>query len=141
METQAVTRVIRRRKNTAAELPKGEEHIASTANDSKLIDKATNPEKYYSRAEKLAQNKFCIMNWKWPHAESHFPNEPWMRSVSKYFPYAKGGPLLIEECELPYQIERAERKAKFLKQLGLRFMILKPGTTEAEDLAELHKCG
>jgi hypothetical protein len=98
-----------------------------------------------SRAERLAGDRICLMNWKFPEAADHFPVEPWMRTVTKYFRDAVGGPLAIDEPELPYQVERAERRRPILKELGekygFRYVILYPGKTEADDHLELSKCG
>jgi hypothetical protein len=93
------------------------------------------------RAEKLAGDFQMEMKWQFPEARECFPDEPWMRFVDKYFPFAKGGALLVDEPMLDEQIERCKRKAIVLKELGYRYIMLKPISTEAEDYMELEQCG
>jgi len=93
-----------------------------------------------SRAERLARDNYCVMNWKWQGSETAFPDEPWLRTVEKYYPNAQGGPLLIDEPLLPEDIKTCERKRPYLEKQGYCYVVLEPNVDEFKDQEELTKC-
>jgi hypothetical protein len=137
METQGV-KVIRRNK--------GQQEASRAAST-----EAANLARYElrntlrSRAEKLAGDRICVMNWKFPDADETFPNHPWLRCIRKYFRDAIGGPLAIDEPQLPHEVKRCEERAavihKIAKKHGFRYVMIHPDKTEADDILELQKCG
>lgn len=136
--TTAVAKTIRRRTNSDIE--------AGYSRDEKLEAlraqaKVQNKTKIGGRADLLAGDSLFLMKWEYKDAMKHFPSDPYMRYVDRYYPYANGGPLLVDEPSLAHQEERSERKRKILKDLGYRFIVLKPSMTEVDELMELERCG
>ena len=96
--------------------------------------------KFRSMSEELAQSDLFVGKWMFPEARTKFPDEPWMRYVDKYFPYAKGGPLLIDEPRYADDLKKCERKAPHLYALGFRYVVIKPQMTMHEAVMELERC-
>lgn len=133
MSTAAATqqRVIRRKADSVAEAGyKRDLH-------QQAIDRHEARKDLHTRAERLAGDRICQMNWRWPEAAEDFIDEPWLRCVRKYFRDAEGGPLLIDEPTTPEELVRCERKAVKLRARGYRYAILRFGATEADDIMEL----
>lgn len=141
MEQKAVGRTIVRKKKSEESPLDAMKMAQQTSKEHVQVAKLARKKDLISRAEVAANSKICLLNWKFDQAAEKFPREPWMRKVDFYFPYAAGGPLLVDDCKLPHQVTQSERKAKILQELGYRFLILRPGMTEADDLLELEKCG
>lgn len=76
-------------------------------------------------AEKVAGNKTgCQSNYKIPQAEKHFPVDINSRFVDKYYPYAVGGPLYVDEPTTEYKMIKAYEKQKILRKMGLRSLVI-----------------
>ena len=100
-----------------------------------MIDnhKRERPDKPYnpSLAEQIAESDIFYKNWQFPKAREAFPNEPFMRYVDRYFPYAKDqkgnlSPICFELCNTKEDLARANRKIEALKAAGIRFLIIEP---------------
>ena len=141
VEQTAVSKTIRRKKNSDAEAG----YQKTEAQDAARLARFDARQNLRSRAERLAGDHLCVMNWRFPEAADHFPVEPWMRSVTKYFRDAVGGPLAIDEPEAGYQLDRARIREPILRKLGkkygFRYVILEPNKHESDDIMELEKCG
>lgn len=84
-------------------------------------------------AARLAGDTIGAMrNFRIRDAEKHFPHQPMMRTVEKYYPYAKGGPLLVDEPNTEREVTACQEKAKILKSLGYRYLILQSDVDEFE---------
>lgn len=94
-------------------------------------------EELRSRSEKIAGSKICLMSWVFPGAREAFPHEPKLRSVQKYFPYAEGGALLVDEPERLGDELECQRKAKVIRKLGFRYLILTRSMSENDARFEL----
>lgn len=81
-------------------------------------------------ASKIAESDLSSRNFKFKDAETHFPLRPTWRTVDRYFPNAKGGPLLVDEPEDKADIDACAEKAKVLKKLGYRYVYLTKETDE-----------
>ena len=91
----------------------------------KIMDKKIAKKREYANlAEELAEHKFYYRNWFWDHARTYFPLEPRLRHVELYFPFAKGGPLLIDQPANDRDQKIAERKQVEIKKAGFRYLIL-----------------
>jgi len=75
-------------------------------------------------ADKIAKSRLYVRNWQWPGAREDFPHEPGMRAVDKYYPYAAGGPLLVDEPTTARDLDDAKRRAKFVQKRGYRYVYL-----------------
>lgn len=95
-------------------------------------DRAPKPERkhYASVAERIAESSVCIGNWRFEGAQEAFPNEPSMRSVEQYYPYAKGGPLLVDSPTTKGEKADCARKAEHLSKIGYRYLIVEADMEE-----------
>ena len=76
-------------------------------------------------------------NYKFRNAAEHFPHEPLMRTVDKFFQVAKGGPLYVDEPIDQQEAKLCERKAKALGKEGLRYVYITKDMTFEEAAAQL----
>lgn len=70
-----------------------------------------------------------------------WPEKPWLWNVDKYYPYADGGALFIDEPGSFHEFEAMLPKREFLKGRGIRYVLLTPNGTPFEDEQELMQCG
>lgn len=75
-------------------------------------------------AEKLAKSSIYYRNWYYPEGKDTFPYDLRMRYVEKMFPYANGGILLVDEPRSEAEFTECENKAKILRELGYRYIIV-----------------
>lgn len=85
----------------------------------------------------VANSKFYYVNWYYPEGRKEWPQHNNLRHVQKMYPYAEGGPLLVDEPRLPYEFINCEMKAKVLKRLGYRYLVIRPKMTVEEAMMEL----
>lgn len=97
-------------------------------------EKAERPARAYtpSLSEQIAESDVFFKNWQYPNAREAFPVEPSLRSVDRYFPYARDlkgnlSPICFDICETREQIARSTRKISALKKAGIRFLIIEKG--------------
>lgn len=110
-----------------AEAPKHDRKLSIAAKASDLI----------TVAEKIAGDKFCYLKWYYPEGKKLFPLDHRLHIVSKYYPYAQGGPLFVDEPRTEYEASNCEQKRKFMKGMGLRYIIVQHTTTENDALEQL----
>lgn len=84
-------------------------------------------------AAKLAKDTQYTGNWRIPNALKHFPADPILRTVEKYFPYAEGGPIYVDEPTDNIELAQCQRKAIALHEEGMRYFII---TREMHDMEE-----
>ncbi len=88
-------------------------------------------------AERIAQSKIYMGNWCWDIEREHFKDAPRLRTVDKFYPYAQGGPLLVDEPRSAYEVEECKRKAVVLKSLGMRYAYLTLGMQDIDAWEQL----
>jgi hypothetical protein len=81
-------------------------------------------EKQHAVARELAASDVVLRNWKWPDADQDFPYEPQLRTVEKYYPLAKDGPLLVDEPSTESEMQDCERKRAAISRRGLRYVAI-----------------
>lgn len=92
---------------------------------------------FKSRAERLAQDSLYYRNHYYAGGKQMFPDKPEMQTVDKYFPYAEGGPLFIDEMSLMDNPKNFEVKTQKMKELGHRYIAISPKMTDSEILERL----
>jgi len=97
----------------------------------------TGGNEFVSLAEKIAQDSTVLINWKFKDAAEYYPNHPTMRTVRKYYMYAKGGPLLVDEPRDPKDVFMCFEKQKLLKKLGYRHIVVERDSTIGDLLEQL----
>lgn len=88
-------------------------------------------------SERVAQSSIYNRNWPIKNARMHFETEPLMRTVDKYYPHAKGGPLLVDEPETDRDAVMCERKRAVCRTEKLRYIVIKKDMTENEAMDQL----
>lgn len=91
-------------------------------------------------AERVAQSKYFELNYRIPEAEKHFPDEIKPRFVTKYFQFAKGGPLWVDEPTSEAEMLHAYTKQKILRKLGLRSLVIEIGAEHKDLHTSFYDC-
>ena len=86
---------------------------------------------------KIAGNTICNRNWPYRNARKHFEISPLLRTVDKFYPWADGGPLYVDEPVTAQDEKECALKAVALKSEGLRYLVIKKDMTEVEARAQL----
>lgn len=107
---------------------------AKNRNHERLLERIN---KAQSIGEVLAGDKLFYKNWMWPDAKTFFPHEPEMWFVGSYYPYAKGGPLLLDNPNNPREVAMAEKKKKPLADKGFRYYVIDKQKSLEDMLFEL----
>jgi len=90
-------------------------------------------------AAEVAQSTIYCRNWKFKNADKHYPHEPLMRRVEKYFPYAVGGPLYVDEPVSKLDLAQCKVKALVMKKEGLRYVFIEKDAKLSDVLMQLSK--
>lgn len=94
--------------------------------------KGHDAEAYLGLAAKVAKSTVYYRYKRIPNAEKHFPLRPLLRSVEKYFPYAEGGPLWLDEPTDEQELRECGEKAAAMKAEGLRYIIIPRGLNDID---------
>lgn len=106
----------------------------------RLLQKYESKRQFTSPVEELAQNiSGVIGNVKFPGADEAFPqdNQALFRFCSKVYPYAHGGPLYVDYPKNEVEIYRAYERAKVMKKLKIRHLVIERDTTLENMLEQL----
>lgn len=87
---------------------------------------------FLSLAEKIANDQLYYRNYYYPGGRESFPEHKQLQCVDKYFPYAEGGPLFIDEVSRTDDVKMIEAKEKRMQTLGHRYVAILPGMTELD---------
>lgn len=85
-----------------------------------------------SMAEKIANDKLYYRNYYYPGGKTEFPEFPALQTVDKFFPYAEGGPLFVDEISRTTDQKLIEKKSELMKRLGHRYVAIVPGMSELD---------
>lgn len=129
--TKAYAKTINKKDQHARLLSEGEK---SESIHAKLLEKMGKAE---SIAEKLAGDKLFYRNWMWPAGKEFFPHEPNMWFVSRYYPYALGGALLLDEPVTDLEKSQCKVKQEKILAKGFRYYIIDRAKSVEEMLFEL----
>lgn len=91
-------------------------------------------------SDKLAGDKFHHRNQFYPALQKAFPDCKELHYVDRFYPYAVGGPMAIDEANrlnTPLEIEGMKLKREVLARIGIKYILLQPETTELEALEQL----
>lgn len=85
-----------------------------------------------SMAEKIAKDKLYYRNYYYPGGKGAFPEFPVLQTVDKFFPYAEGGPLFVDEVSRTTDTKLIEKKTEVMRSLGHRYVAIMPGMSELD---------
>ncbi len=81
--------------------------------------------------ENITTHDTCFKNYTYPQAAKLFPYQPQHWAVDRYYPLTKkeiGGPVYLDQPMYDDDLAICEKKAKHLKELGFKYIILKKDT-------------
>lgn len=87
-------------------------------------------------ADKIANSTIYFINYKIMSEKLNTWHNDF-RFVGKYYPYAKGGPLYVDEPKDEREMIAAYQKQKVLRNLGFRFIVIENDTTYYDALEQL----
>lgn len=90
-------------------------------------------------ADKIANEHMHHSNWYYEGAARLFPDDPEMRLVNRYYPYAEGGPLLIDVPTTKWGIKRCKEKAEVLNKAKIRYCYIDYALTSSDGLSREEK--
>lgn len=99
----------------------------------KELPEPRNMKQFLGLSAQIAQDTVYCRNMKFPRGIEFFPTDPLMRTCDKYFQFAVGGPLWVDEPSDPVDIRRCIEKAKVMEVLGLRYVYISDDA-ELEDV-------
>jgi hypothetical protein len=82
--------------------------------------------------DRVAGDKLCIKNQPIPKSREWFPLEWKMQFADLFYPYAKDGPLYIDQPGTLHDVALCERKLRVLREKGIRYTYMKSGEAEME---------
>lgn len=88
------------------------------------VERADGPTELTSIPHIIADSKIFYRNARIPGSDEAFPYEPKLRTVDRFYPYAKGGALCVDECWVDGTAEVARRKTALIKKAGWKHLIL-----------------
>lgn len=130
------TRVVRKKQADNTAIASAEE--TSNKSREQSLERRS---KLGSVADRLAGSTFHYRNWYYKEGKEKFPQHDNLRYVSKMYPYAEGGMLLVDEPRFPYELERCNAKKEVLLKLGYRYLIITQSMTLSEAAEVLNELG
>lgn len=101
--------------------------------DEKPLPEPRDMQEFLGLAAQVAKDTDYVRNTRWQNAMVHFPVDPLMRTVEKYFKHAKGGPLFVDTPQTLKEVEDCKVKAMAMAKEGLRYCYIAP-EMELEDV-------
>jgi hypothetical protein len=90
-------------------------------------------------SDKIAGSDLVSRFWYFPFGRDAFPFDSNSWYVEKYYPYAEGGPLCVDEPIDLEEIELCKKKARHLAECGIRYVYLTKAMTTDEAIAQLRE--
>lgn len=100
--------------------------------ETKLVSGRFREVQFMSLAEKIANDQLYYRNYYYPGGRESFPEQKALQYVDKFFPYAEGGPLFIDEVSRTDDMEKVTLKEQRMQTLGHRYVAILPGMTELD---------
>lgn len=121
--------------------PKGDsspvsENDRDTSRRDRIVERTR---KFQSIGDRLANDKFCEINWRYPGGLEAFPDSADLRVVDRYYPYAEGGPLAVDTPKTEEQTKFSMRKVEALKKANVRFIVANPEKSVEDLVMELER--
>lgn len=91
---------------------------------------------FLSLAEKVAKSTIYCRNWYSPSLQKTHPLDDRVKRFDKYFPYADGGALLVDEPMTPVDLAKCYAKRELLPK-GTRYIVIEEDATLYELLEQL----
>jgi hypothetical protein len=99
-----------------------------------LAERAEVRRRYPQTEDELAGDLMCYRNEKAQPLVEAFPFERDLQYISKFYPYAKGGPLYIDCPMTKLEEQRSLKKVSPMLKAGKRFYYVNPGESSGDVL-------
>lgn len=113
------------------------DHVDET--NSKKLGIAEKSRELTSIADQIAQDKLYHKRYLIDEVRKKYPYKVHLWHVEKMYPMAKGGRLHVDEPQREWEIKECEEKMTVYKEMGIRYVYIKPHATmmDALELAGL----
>ena len=92
---------------------------------------------FSNMATRIAGDVLHYRNYRWPGAFRSFPDDPEMRMVDKFFPYAECGALFVDEPMTERGKRRCEEKRAAMRDEGNLYLVIPPDMREEDAVSQL----
>ena len=131
METKASARTIKHKPNSDPYA------LENSRSEQKTLGLIVRSKELRTVADKLAGDREIRKNKIIDAIRVQYPDKAYLWHIEKYYPYAEGGPLYIDEPVKEWELQECAEKVPLMKKLGLRYVVLKPHMTMFEALEQL----
>lgn len=125
-------KVVRRQADSDAEMPSETTRAAKVEAKLSSMEHGTRP-----IPDRVAESGVYYRNWEIPGAREEFPYHIELRFVDRMYPYAKPSALLVDMPQTAFDNLQCLKKGDFCKEMGIRYLILKPEMSYEEAMASL----
>lgn len=88
-------------------------------------------------ADKIANDTYHQRNYHIQESQNKFPEARELWYVDRFYPYAEGGPLAVDEANDLDDVNTLMLKKPILAEKGIRYICIKNGMSENEVLEQL----
>lgn len=88
--------------------------------------------KYHNTASQVAESDFYKKNYMYDGGKKTFPDNPELWYVNKFFPYAKQGPLFVDEPKNDIEETMCDKKRSVVEKNGHKYLIIKKGMSDVD---------
>ena len=119
-------KIVRRKKQAEVVVP---EMIEAKKDIVKKIQARRN---MFSLAERVAGDTYFHRNYYFEGSRDAFKEEPDLQTVDRFFPYADGGPLYVDEPMTEFDEDNCEIKKEYMRANKFRYLVIKRGMNELD---------
>lgn len=87
----------------------------------------------------IANDFMYVRNTRIPNAVKNYPYTPHMRTVTKFFKEAEGGPLYIDEPTSDREVQECKHKALIMAKEGVRYCYIAKDMELSQVMAQLEE--
>ena len=131
MENKAIAKTIKHKPDS---IPYAQE---SRSGEQKILGLIVRSKELRTVADHLAGDKEIRKNNIIEGIRKTHPEKPYLWHVEKYYPYATGGPLYVDEPVKEWEIQECAEKVPLMKALGYKYVVIKPHMTIFEALEQM----
>lgn len=113
--------------------------VVEPAAHRRALQKYESKQQFVNLVERIVQDKTVILKVKFPGSDEAYPDptQALFRFVTKFYPYAKGGPIYVDEPINEQEVYRAYERTKVMRKLKIRHLIVEKDSTYEHLLEQL----
>lgn len=134
METKVYARTVKKKKTKNDPFMDAMEK-SPEVQSKRQRDRIKNTPEFVTIPEQVAKSTVFVRNWYLDEARKLYPYQDRMKRIDKYFPYAQGGPIMVDETRDEEEAKMLYlEKAPMMKTWGHRYIVIELGTETPTDL-------